>query len=91
MSDKTQVAEQIYNNLLPKERPEVDARELEIDETRLDEKEKEVSRKSTLKGDKIEDTLLLNLENLFPGNDLTFNKLTNTTGELKNSKKGDYF
>lgn len=55
----------------------------------LDEKEKEVSRKSTLKGDKIEDTLLLNLENLFPGNDLTFNKLTNTTGELKNSKKGD--
>ena len=40
MSDKTQVAEQIYNNLLPKERSEVDARELEIDETRLDEKEK---------------------------------------------------
>jgi len=55
----------------------------------LDEKEKEVFRKSTLKGDKIEDTLLLNLENLFPGNDLTFNKLTNTTGAIKQSKKGD--
>ena len=40
MSDKTQVAEQIYNNLLPKERPEVDPRKLEIDYTRLDEKEK---------------------------------------------------
>jgi hypothetical protein len=55
----------------------------------LDEKEKEVSRKSTLKGDKIEDTLLLNLENIFPGNDLTFNKLTSTTGAIKGSKKGD--
>tara|TARA_B110000003_G_C16597278_1_gene514224 strand:+ start:179 stop:1459 length:1281 start_codon:yes stop_codon:yes gene_type:complete len=55
----------------------------------LDEKEKEVTRKSTLKGDEIEDTLLLNLENLFPGNDLTFNKLTNTTGAIKMSKKGD--
>ena len=55
----------------------------------LDEKEKEIFRMSTLKGDKIEDTLLLNLENLFPGNDLTFNKLTNTTGAIKQSKKGD--
>ena len=55
----------------------------------LEEKEKEVSRKSTLKGDLIEDTLKLNLESLFPGNDLTFTKLTNTTGEIKNSKKGD--
>ena len=40
----------------------------------LDEKQKEIFRMSTLKGDEIEDTLLLNLENLFPGNDLTFNK-----------------
>ena len=55
----------------------------------LDEKEKEVFRKSILKGDKHEDTLLLNLENLFPGNDLSFTKLTNTTGAIKNSKKGD--
>jgi len=59
------------------------------DKLLLDEKEKEIFRKSTLKGDKIEDTLLLNLENLFPGNDLTFNKLTNTTGAIKQSKKGD--
>ena len=55
----------------------------------LDEKQKEIFRMSTLKGDEIEDTLLLNLENLFPGNDLTFNKLTNTTGAIKQSKKGD--
>jgi hypothetical protein len=59
------------------------------DKLLLDEKEKEIFRKSTLKGDAIEDTLLLNLENLFPGNDLTFNKLTNTTGAILNSKKGD--
>jgi hypothetical protein len=55
----------------------------------LDEKEKETFRKSTLKGDEHEDTLLLNLKSLFPGNDLSFTKLTNTTGFLKNSKKGD--
>jgi hypothetical protein len=59
------------------------------DKLLLDEKEKEIFRKSTLKGDEHEDTLLLNLRNLFPGNDLSFTKETNTTGFLKNSKKGD--
>ena len=64
-----------------------------INKLRIEETEKNFTRKSTLKGDKFEDSIILVLNSLFPSNEMIFTKTKGQIGFSAHgsgdNKKGD--